>query len=300
MGWPTSWNSNYSRNLNFLCCELNKHIDTINTNMKPTGYPYIDLHFSVEAIKTRGQDLLNQIHHHFELLIGQVWSVSNWYKLAPNEQTRTAIRMLNNYCHEIENVLEGIRHASLIRLINFFGIDVHSLLLINLGMNGVDSQGQYFSHKELHYLTEEEFGCFQKSTQWGDVSLYYAQLGKSHMDAFRDRDQFIDRENISSHQIVTGEAVFSFGDLCISKEFKAWCQQHDFEWTDPKLGIGFPVVAQIENPYPKRYQLINELRLRNDIYCVSVEESDATVTRVFDYTWQDEEQWKNNIKEELI
>ena len=43
-GWQTSWHSNYSRNLNYLCDSLNKHIKRINNELPKLGCPIIDLY----------------------------------------------------------------------------------------------------------------------------------------------------------------------------------------------------------------------------------------------------------------
>ena len=91
-----------------MCSELNWAIERVNDFYKDKGYPHIDLHFSPEALQgDQYRDLMNQLHHHFELLIGQVWNVSDWFKMA-NHETIYAIRILNNNCHQIENVINSL------------------------------------------------------------------------------------------------------------------------------------------------------------------------------------------------
>jgi hypothetical protein len=298
MNWQTSWDGDYSRNLVYLCDRLNQSIKIINENMNPIGYPEITLKFSVKALREHHQILLNDIHHHFEILIGQLWNESDWYKKTPNERTRTAIRMLNNYCHEIEGILRTIEMNPIVHASQQKCIDMHHPLSIHLNLNGIDKDGKYFTNKKLHYLTVDEFNCFQTEQEWGDVRIYYAQLGKTHMEAFHDKDEFIDRQNISSYQTLTGEAVFSLD--CkqgrISPDFVNWCLQHDFDLSDKTLGIGYPIVAKIENQFLTRSKLAEELRLRNDISSVRLEDDNGNVilSRSFEYyTWQEEERWKD-------
>lgn len=294
-GWQTTWDSNYSRNLEVLCVKLNDAIAIINQNMCPLGYNKINLDFTVDKLKSNDhQTLMNEIHHHFELLIGQIWNVSEWYKKTPNELTRTAIRMLNNYCHEIESAIRVINIQTQLSLEKFSAL-LYAPCTVNISCNGVNNQGKYYLTKNLKYLSLPEFECFQNHTAWGDVTLYYAQLGKTHLDAFRDQDEYIDRKNISSHQTITGEFVIDFspGEI-IQDDFKAWCEKHDFDLNDKTLGIGFPVVASIENPFLTEADLVRHIRKYNDLYQIGVEDDQGsiTATKIYDYTWKDEEEWK--------
>lgn len=282
-GWQNNWESSYSRNLGVLCEKLNHSIQIINQNMGPLGYPKIDLDFNVDKLKSKDyQNLMNELHHHFELLIGQIWDVSEWYQKAPNELTRTAIRMLNNYCHEIEGSVRTIKDRS-------------SSCAIYISCNGVNNQNKYYLNKTVRYLTLEEFECFQDYTNWGDVKLFYAQLGKTHLDVYYEQDVHIDRTNISSYQTMTGESVIAFQpDNIISENFKVWCKNHDFDFNDKSLGIGFPVVASVENPFTSQSELTNKIRNYDDLYQIGIEDDQGAVIAIktYDYTWHEEEVWK--------
>lgn len=294
--WQTEWESKYSRNLNVLCEKLNESILQVNKSMNPLGYPYIDLKFSLEILQSdEYRRMMNELHHHFEVLIGQIWNISDWYKKTPDEKTRLAIRMLNNYCHEIEGIVNNILNAAIIKENQLKGHDVHNSLSIFLSYNGVNSKNQYFHNKKIHYLTIDEHKCFEEEISWGDVQIFYAQLGKSHLEAFNDKDEIIDRTNISSYQTLTGESVISFNsDYSLTSEFKKWCIDNNFDYTDKTLGIGFPVVAKFENPFTSKVELEQNLRKRNDVYKVSVEDDNGLeiASQIYDYTWIDEEKWK--------
>lgn len=296
--WQTDWYSDYSRNLEFLCRELNKSIKVVNDNMNPLGYPFIDLEFTVEKLRSKHyRSLMNDIHHHFEILIGQVWDVSEWYKKTPDDKTRTAIRMLNNYCHEIESNIESIKQAKALAPLRLFNLDMHPSLRIHISLNGIDPKGNYYFDKRVEPLTLEDFNCFQQDSKWGDVSIYYAQLGKAHLDAYFDADEHIDRKNISSHQTITGETNIDFflGRQKLTRRFLRWCKKHGFDTNDKSLGIGYPVVAEIINPEKDRRSLEKQLRARDDLHQIAVEDDQDNVimSKTYDYTWQDEEGWKN-------
>lgn len=294
-GWQTEWESNYSRNLNVLCDKLNESISIVNTGMNPLGYPFIDLHFSLDKLKSKDyQIMMNEIHHHFEVLIGQVWSMSEWYKIAPDQETRTAIRMLNNYCHEIEGTIKSIKSKIEYRTLAYK--DIHPSLRIHVSTCGLNPNNKLYKNKKSHYIIKEEFECFQDYTVWGDIILYYAQLGKNHMEVFHDQDEHIGRDNISSYQIITGESVISFDceRKILGDDFKTWCKENNFDLNDKTLGIGMPVVASIENTFSTKIQLEQELRARDDVYKISVEDDQGNEisSKIYDYTWQDEERWK--------
>ena len=297
-GWQTDWESSYSRNLHTLCRKVNQSIRVVNQKMGPIGYPHIDLQLSVEKLQSNlYQEYMNELHHHFELLMGPAWKVSEWYKKTTDDFTRTAIRMLNNYCHEIEHNVYTIREQKQHAHNPNWAVPCY----VYVSCNGINSTGSYYHNKVNRYLEPAEFDCFQNQTTWGDVTIYYAQIGKSHMEVFAQNDQHIDRSNISSYQCLTGEAVIHFiehGNY-LTPAFRAWCKQHDFDLEDKTLGIGFPVVASLENPFATRKQLLAHLHNYDDIHIITVENDDGStmVSRTYDYTWQDEETWKLKLQQ---
>lgn len=289
-GWQTTWETDTPRNLKYICTKLNAAIDYVNLRMKEHGYPHIDLEFTVEKLRSRKyQQLMNDIHHHFEILIGQSWNTSEWYKKA-DEPTRTAIRMLNNYCHEIEGIVAAINEQKLLNIIPFF--DLHPGMSVNVGLNCPDFDGKYFLTKQKKEITLEGYECFTNEYYWGAVFIYYAQLGKTHLDAFNDKDKHIDKNNVSGWRYLTGEFVVNLPikpKSQIDKKFKKWLKKNDFDINDKTLGIGFPVVADIETDQSRK-KVAAELRLRNDLYQIRLENELGNVvhSRIFDYSWQDQ------------
>ena len=285
-GWQQNWDSNYGRNLQFLCDELNRHIEIINNDLPNKGYEYIDLNFTVEGLKNKeSQDLLlNKIHHHFEILIGQVWNPSKWYGLA-EPATTFSIRMLNNYCHEIEAAIEVIEHGKYPHL--------------SVGLNGIDNNGRHFVNKKRYDITSKEYRDFSTTAPVGAITLYYSQLGKHHYEAFTDNDQDIDRENISGIRYLTGEFLIHFNskpDFRLNKKYKNWLAKNGFDRKDRTLALDHGVVAD-----PVSNIDLEELTKRDDLYKIQVFDQGKLVhEKVYNFTWQDQYKWEEKyFKQEV-
>ena len=277
-GWVQEWNSNDNRNLNYLCSRMNYFIKNINDGMSTHGYPYIDLNFTVENLQGDSQEeLLNKVHHHFETLIGQVWEVSEWYKLDISEQTRYSIRMLNNYCHEIESLIRSIENKK---------------RTINLSLNGINEKGLHFNDKTRSELSLEEYNCFSDSIPFGCITLYYAQLGKQHYEVYFDKDTDIERKNISGIRYVTGECWIPFwehkGNLQ-DAGFVKWLEDNKWDKNDPTLALQHGIIADLQ--YTNKDSILEEISKRNDVYEICFD----GLTKQYNYTWQEEEQWEAQL-----
>ncbi len=284
-GWITSWDSQSPRNIDFLCDQINKSILEINNQLGPLGYPNIDLIFSKDKLRGGNcRELMNDIHHHFELLIGQTWNPSKWWGLA-NDETQQHIRLINNLCHEIETAVDSIKlNQQLPECSNqyIFG-----------SLMGKNFEGNYITGKKIKELDIDELNAFSDFTRWGDITIYYAQLGKRHIEAFRDKDNFIDRENISGYRYLTGEFVISFPmihdqDIRLPNNFFDWLDQNDFDKTDPKLALGFPRVAELESTENKK-EIIQRIKQMDDIYEIGLEDDFGNLikSKTYDFYWND-------------
>ena len=277
-GWQTSWESTYPRNLNYLCERLNYYISVINNELPALGYPFIDLIFSVEGLKGNSQEqLLNKIHHHFEMLIGQSWDPSPWWLRDDiSNKTRFSIRMLNNLCHEIEGIIHSIDSKR--NKLGIFG-----------SLNGVNQNGRYYEKNHVE-LSLENYNDFEDLIPFGSLRLYYAQLGKTHKEVYQDGDTDIERKNISGTRYVTGEWTSSFKKA--SREFKDpnyvnWLQENGWDINDPTLALKAGVVADL-NTYDSENTIVNELLKRNDLYKINLDGREM----LYNYTWADQEQWE--------
>ena len=107
-GWVYPNTSN-ARTIPFMCEELNFHIATVNKYAENNGIDYfIDMYFDPNTLT---QDQLNDIHHHFEILIGQIWDVSDYYSKF-DEAHQWSINNFNWLCHELESQLRGAKAAA--------------------------------------------------------------------------------------------------------------------------------------------------------------------------------------------
>lgn len=278
-GWQTDLDSNHGRSMSYLCQRLNESIAIINDDLNNKGYEYIDLHFDLITMKNSqaSRNLLNQIHHHFEILIGQVWNPSKWYGLA-EERTRSSIRNLNNICHEMEGILR-------------FTNDPNCGCGINVGLNGPDFSGKYFAEKIKVDLEKDDYDHFQDYLDWGDCVIYYSQLGKRHIEAYNDKDDCIHDENISGYRFLTGEFILCFREVKKqSPQFFEWLKSKGFDPNDKTLGLGYPVVAKLES-FKNKKEIERELKLRDDLYSIELQDDlgKRLYFKVYPYTWLEQE-----------
>jgi hypothetical protein len=278
-GWQTDYHSTKGRTVSYICQKLNHSINLVNQDLHSQGYEFIDLNFTVEAMKDPivARNMLNEIHHHFELLIGQVWNPSKWYDMS-QDHTKGAIRQLNNLCHELEAVLKCIADKPL---------DFN----VNVGKNSSDFEGRMFADKQKKDISLENFNDFLEEAAWGDLLIYYAQLGKRHIEAFYDNDECIHDTNISGYKYITGEFVLGFHEL--SKHplgFESWLKRKGYDINDKMLGLGYPTVAHLENQGSKWF-ITTELKKRDDLYKLTLLDDDGNMIgeTIYDFTWKDQE-----------
>lgn len=218
-----------SRNCQFLCSELNRNIQVINKHFKskPQGLSYF-----IEQVfdpLTVDQIELNRIHHDFEMLIGQVWKVSEYYKASP-PLVRHSIRQLNNLCHETESYLGSQRSLEEGRC------SAHLIASI--------------APKRCVELTEDDKKHFELFFGFGEVRLHYAQLGKAHLEAYNNRDTMVFDDNITELRYLSGEFDISFSDRPhpvwadqVTSGFKDWLKSKNI---DPEGNFGFARVAILD------------------------------------------------------
>jgi hypothetical protein len=200
MGFPKT-----TRNLEYLCSELNSYILQIN-NFNATEiwqnngldsyiiedyytpdvvrygpeYPYVNETVSVAPAiyfeKTLGyrikHGVMNRLHNHFERLQGTAWKLSEYYILA-DYKTKYAIRQLNTICHEIENLV----------------LSQHKMNTMPEWVR--PSQITTFLHAERYDLTlEHKQICLDNgfNRRFGEVYMHWSQIGKTLMEVFRDEN----------------------------------------------------------------------------------------------------------------
>ena len=300
-GFVTSWDDSSSRNIEVACREMNHAISIINEELNPVGYPNIDLYFTIEALQDEKiyRDIMNCIHHHFEILIGQLWDVSPWY-LNTNNKTRWAIHQINNHCHEIEAFVGSIKHTQ--RFVN----GACGTTGINFCCNQ-QRDGLKRGVLKRYELTEEHCADFiSVQYGWGVITPYYNQLGKTPREAFYDNDDYIDKKNITGLRFMTGECDIELNGpgqgqgkiVSVPLEgeelkFKEWLESKGWDYHDPKLCVGKAVIGMVDfSLYPGlNWNDLDFLVKRCDnvteIGFVDVN-MNKTINKRYDYTWQEQ------------
>ena len=304
LGWASS-----TRDLNFLCNELNKAIEQINSFGFEPAYQRIDS-FTVDDFQysdklkvglgpekqTPGLRLkhesCNLLHRYFEDLQGTAWQLSNYYKQADAE-TKYAIRQLNNICHEIESWVMSYRKSV---------IDPDWMR---------PSQITTFLNAPRYDLHENDFELFKINRydrELGGVYLHWSQVGKTLVEVYRDEhaphmDDALCSE-INHQKYYSGEFDIEWGDTIteethdFKKEemdgYRAWLKENNYDYEDPNLALGYIKLGQIDleknfstQDFTKVYNLMKDNLNINKIQIVGKDITD----NVFPYTLESDN-WK--------
>ena len=259
LGWASS-----SRDLTFLCGELNKSIDQINSFTFTPAYEYIhpfnsdDFQYSARlktGLCADGNEMskpglrlkheaCNLLHRYFEELQGTAWQISEYYKQADPE-TKYAIRQLNNICHEIESWVLSYRKSV---------VDPDWVR---------PSQITTFLNAPRYDLHEEDYDLFKQNRydrELGGVYLHWSQVGKTLFEVYRDEHapKMTDAlcSEINHQKYYSGEFDIEWGDTItedkheFKKEeidgFRSWLKDNQYDWEDPKLSLGYIKIGQVD------------------------------------------------------
>lgn len=285
MGFPRT-----ARNLEYLCAQLNRHVNTINQRL--TGYTITETYTPETVVGFDYADhginhaVMNCLHNHFEVLQGTVGNLSPWYCQADYE-TKYAIRQLNNICHEMENYILGqrkaatdpfwVRPSQITTWINAPRLDLKPEHRLGFSSNGYDRV-------------------------LGGVYMHWAQIGKTLMEVFRDEGapKLTDTvcEAITHLQYYSGEFDVEWGnDVVYGKDhpwhdntidlFREWLIANGRDPNDINLSLGHLPLGQVDllsSFGTQDYQAIwNILGDHLDIYSVEIDGIRAS----YDYCWSD-------------
>jgi len=312
LGFPNS-----QRTLEYLCTELNQHIQTIN-QFDFTKYGLADyiieewfhpnvVRFGLEyPVETRVRsstveehmskkldiglhpkhEVMNQLHNHFERLQGTVSGLSEYYRVADYE-TKYAIRQLNNICHEMENLILSQRK------------DYVAPEWVR------PSQITTFLHADRYQLKDEHRQGFITNgfdRRFGYVYMHWAQIGKTLHEVWRDEgapdltetvceaithlEYYSGEFDIEWAKTVARDCGYEWHEHRLL-EFDNWLLKNGLDPKDPKLSLGYLELGHVDllrsfgtdNMIEIHQQLSHHL----DIYAVEVDD----VRRTFDYVWSD-------------
>jgi hypothetical protein len=291
--WQAEWDQpNYSRNLDVLSELLNTAIGKVNYYYNPFGYPHIDIHYSKENLQDLDwyRNAMNELHHHFELLIGQVGNTSDWYYKPKHPESRYYVQELNNLLHEIEATVNNILQGN-----------GEKCILLNY--NGPREDGTYAPEPVRYELQAEHYDCFEDTQhQWGMITAYYSQLGKQHIEVYIDGDDVIHDENISGIQYMLGECILNFGKrsphefpgVRLTKKYTKWLIDNGIDPNDKTLALGLGVLAKLD-PTKNTHlgstwkEIDATIHNYDDVYELGFvdENRDITISKCYDYTWKD-------------
>ena len=307
LGWASS-----TRDLNFLCHELNNSIEQINSfTFEP---PYEKIHpfraddFQYSAKLKTGlcpdgdemskpglrlkHDACNLLHRYFEELQGTAWQISEYYKQADTE-TKYAIRQLNNICHEIESWVLSYRKSI---------VDPEWIR---------PSQITTFLNAPRYDLHEEDFELFKHNRydrELGGVYLHWSQVGKTLVEVYRDEHAPKMTEALCSeinHQkYYSGEFDIEWGNTITEAKhnfkkqeiegFRTWLKENKYDWEDPKLALGYIKIGQVDletsfqnRPFKSIYEIMKDNLNIKKIQIIGNE----TYENDFPYTL-DSEDWR--------
>lgn len=307
-----------SRDLPYLCDQLNRSIEVINQPYVQHGWiqaglePYvIEEHFTpdavrfpasmlpplTEAIKAEGarpelhlalslkHGIMNRLHNHFERLQGTVGELSQYY-IHTDDDTKWAIRQLNNLCHEIESLCLSQRKAE------FDPIWVRpSQITTWLSAPRVPLTAE---HRKL-------FDVNQFDREFGGVYMHWAQIGKTLYEVWRDEGApDIDKttcEAITELEYFSGEFDIEWGRSVTRRDqwhqaeqdqFKSWLSRQGYDADDSSgLSLGYLPLGQVDIKAAfgnsDFNSIIHDLGDHLDIYRIEVDDISAT----YDYHWSD-------------
>ena len=215
---------NDNRTREHICNDLDRSIQTINY------YKAYRITEDFSSLRCEyNQDLLNVLHHHFEITQGQLWKPGTVLANA-NGETRNAISMLNHCCHELEAWYETEKNRP-------------------TWTNG------YFYYNVLGVTDRieiplEEKRNFTRDITDGLVYLHYAQTGKTWYEAYLDNDSVVGADGISEHRVISGEFNCYFGtgyELPMDDNFTKWLEAKGVDPNNEQLALGYAPVGKIIN-----------------------------------------------------
>ncbi len=286
------------RNVDYLCQKINDAIFQINCFNSQNEWavaglkPYhIDDYFDKETVIANDLKLnhqpLNRLHRYFEDLQGEVGNLSPYYRLA-DYKTKWSIRQLNDLCHELESwVLSNRKKYTTPEWQR-------------------PSQITTFLNAPRYNLKDMDYELFLRNRYdrvLGGVYLHWAQIGKTHIEVFRDEHgKDVDSvvcSSITSLKYYSGEFDVEWGRDVVddgshpwhSEEqsaFRKWLERNNIDYNDPKLSFGFIKLGQIN--LQKSFgtldfnEILNKLSSHLDIYKIIVDD----VCGTYDYVWSDD------------
>jgi ABC-type polar amino acid transport system ATPase subunit len=210
---------------------LNRAINTINLHFKDR------YQIKAQAFIGMNQDHLNEIHHHFEILMGQSWKPSPYLENLPIN-VHNAIRALNDLVHDYEYAIRTKSPPKGFHVVSGFQVRTLPAKQIPIPKNC--------------------FPLFTFENQSGALVTDYCQLGKTWSEVYEDKDTYIHKENISPLRFYSSSFICNFYHLPLkeAEERKQKIQNFileknrannwDLDPKDPQNALGHVLLAKLE------------------------------------------------------
>lgn len=276
------------RNKAYLCRRLDLAAERICRFQGPSPW---NQGYSIQRIphpETLTFELLNDYHHHFEILMGGTFDISDYYRNAPAE-IREEIRMVNYLVHELEAVLRSEKSYEQSKKIYPYSV--------------VEFLEPSIVREELQL---EDYNLFSLRHVFGDLQIAYCQTGKTPYEAWRDKDENIHDKNINGIQYYSANFLVRWGPSSdpenqkrqIEEPFRKWLEEKGIDlsqktfYTDnngKRHGLGFLTVGRFS---PKGYEgkSVDEIQKlisdHPDIFKIILHSQPKT-EKVYDYSVDD-------------
>jgi hypothetical protein len=223
--------------------DLVPYVDVLNDSIKIINDFYGErYHIKEKAFLGMSQDVLNALHHHFELLMGQSWNMSEYRHGCPPEVVK-AVRLLNDYVHLYERAEAGIKNKQEGKKV----VRVFQVQMV-----------PYIQNE----LSLEHLKTFSYEVNFGDLVTNYCQLGKTWLEVCNDNDQDINLENITPLRFYAATFnCFFFTDTKVNSDWitdkvRTYIQERNKKdgWNvdpyDPRQALGHAVYASLAPDSP--------------------------------------------------
>ena len=130
--------------------------------------------------------------------------------------------------------------------------------------------------------------------------LAYTQTGKPHYDAFEDKDEYVDRDNVTGWRYVTGEVALNF---CwppdTLKQYEKWLVDKGFDLNDITECYYGLIVADIDKQYiMPRYgkdlmEVCDTMIQYDDVIKIGLADDNYKEVLSRDYSWYT---WEDQYK----
>lgn len=279
LGWPDP-----NRNVEFLKSKLQDCVNKINKFSDDNPF-WGGYHIEQNWTDISDHDALNQLHHHFEILMGQVWNVSEYMRKA-DDRTKYQIRQLNNLVHELQSRknVEGVpfEYIQPMTIVSYLNVK-----------------------REL--FKDHFYDYFDVNKDFGSIFLHYTQTGKTPIEAFSDHDDHVFDNNINALRYLSGEYNIWWGESLsdskvekIKSELRNWLTDRNLikeeapnfsyyvDHEGNKQGIGWITVAKIQNPFLSKDRLLKEVAPKLNISKLTAFVNNQIVAEhSWPYSWAD-------------